>query len=48
MGFRIEFAPDAERDLAKLDRQVARRILTFLHERVNSLDVGHRRQIYRR
>lgn len=34
MGCRIEFDPRAEKELAKLDREVARRILRFLRERV--------------
>lgn len=34
MGYRIEFDPRAEKELAKLDREVARRILRFLRERV--------------
>lgn len=38
MGYRIEFDPRAERELAKLDREVARRIVRFLRERVASLD----------
>jgi mRNA interferase RelE/StbE len=32
MAWRIEFIPQAERDLAKLDKQAARRILRFLSE----------------
>lgn len=38
MAWKIEFEPVAERELDKLDPQVARRILTFLHRRVASLD----------
>jgi len=38
MAWKIEFAPDADRELDKLDHQVARRILKFLHERVASLE----------
>ncbi|RIH88178.1 Toxin RelG [Calidithermus terrae] len=38
MGYRIEFDPRAEKELAKLDREVARRILRFLRERVATLD----------
>ena len=34
MAWKIEFIPQAERDLAKLDKQTARRILKFLSERV--------------
>ena len=38
MGWKIEFSKAADRDLDKLDRAIARRILTFLHSRVASLD----------
>ncbi|MBA1159413.1 type II toxin-antitoxin system RelE family toxin [Microvirga mediterraneensis] len=38
MAWRIEFDPAAERELSKLDPQVARRILKFLRERVATLD----------
>jgi len=38
MAWRIEFDPAAERELDKLDPQVAKRILTFLHRRVANLD----------
>ncbi len=34
----IEVLPEATRDLNKLDRQHANRILKFLHERVSKLD----------
>jgi mRNA interferase RelE/StbE len=34
MAWRVEFATTALRELDKLDRQVARRILAFLHDRV--------------
>lgn len=34
MAWRIEFLPQAAKDLAKLDPQSSRRILTFLSERV--------------
>lgn len=34
MVWQIEFASSASKDLQKLDRQVARRITTFLRERV--------------
>lgn len=34
MGWQVEFTRAAEKDLRKLDPQVARRILRFLHERV--------------
>ncbi|MDW8324890.1 MAG: type II toxin-antitoxin system RelE/ParE family toxin, partial [Burkholderiales bacterium] len=38
MGWRIELARTAERDLDELDPQVARRILRFLADRVARLD----------
>ena len=38
MAWKVEFDPAAERELDKLDPQVARRILTFLHERVAVLE----------
>lgn len=34
MAWRVEFANTALRELDKLDRQIARRILAFLHDRV--------------
>ena len=37
MKFRVEFDPGAERELEKLDPQIARRILKFLYERVLGL-----------
>lgn len=36
MAWTIEFARSAEKELAKLDRQVVRRILRFLRDRVSS------------
>ncbi len=38
MTWRIEFAPGAVKELEKLDGQVARRILVFLHDRVAQLE----------
>jgi mRNA interferase RelE/StbE len=38
LGWRIEFHPGAERELSKLDREAARRILRFLRERVAALE----------
>lgn len=38
MAWRIEFEDAALKELAKLDKQVARRILIFLRERVAVLD----------
>jgi ParE toxin of type II toxin-antitoxin system, parDE len=43
--WRIEFDDGAKKDLAKLDKQIARRITAFLRERVAPLDdpAQHRR-----
>lgn len=38
LAWRIEFEDSALKELAKLDKQVARRILAFLRERVAVLD----------
>lgn len=38
MAWRIEYDPGAQRDLDKLDRQVARRIVRFMGERVAPLE----------
>lgn len=38
MVWAIEFHPQAEKDLSKLDRQTASRILRFLRERVAPLE----------
>ena len=38
MAWKVELDPAAERELRKLDQQVARRILVFLHGRVAVLD----------
>lgn len=38
MGWRVELADSAARQLRKLDPQIARRILTFLRDRVAPLD----------
>ena len=38
MAWKIEFDRAAVRELDKLDRQTARRILAFLHGRVAALD----------
>ena len=37
MAWKVELDPAAERELDKLDPQIARRILKFLHERVTQL-----------
>lgn len=36
MAWQVEFEEAALKDLAKLDKQVARRIITFLRERVSN------------
>lgn len=38
MAWRIEFDDAAKRDLAKLDKQTAKRLIAFLRERVAALD----------
>lgn len=38
MAWRVEFDPGVLRDLAKLDPQVARRIVAFLHQRIAQSD----------
>jgi mRNA interferase RelE/StbE len=38
MAWKIELDPAADRELDKIDKQTARRILAFLHERVAALD----------
>lgn len=38
MAWRIEFSRAAERELDKLDRQAAKRILRVLHERIAKAD----------
>jgi len=38
LAWTIEFSKTAERDLRKLDKQVARRISLFLLERIAALD----------
>ena len=38
MAWRIEFEDSALKELAKLDKQVAKRIIVFLRERVAVLD----------
>tara|TARA_R110000823_G_scaffold101351_1_gene217809 strand:+ start:67 stop:333 length:267 start_codon:yes stop_codon:yes gene_type:complete len=38
LGWTIEFLPDAVKELKKLDRSVARRIITTLEERIATLD----------
>ena len=38
MAWKVELAADVAKELEKLDKQVARRILKFLYERVASLE----------
>lgn len=38
MAWKVELDPAAERELGKMDPQIARRILTFLHGRVSQLE----------
>jgi mRNA interferase RelE/StbE len=38
MAWRIEYDAGAEKDLSKLDRKIARRIIKFLGQRVAKLD----------
>lgn len=38
MAWTVEFDPAAEKELDKLDPQIARRILTFLYGRIAGLD----------
>ena len=38
MAWRIEFLRSAERDLNRLDRPVRKRVLSFLHGRLASMD----------
>jgi len=38
LAWRVEFTPEAEKQLAKLDKQSAKRIIKFLKERVASLN----------
>ena len=38
MGWRIEFLDEAKKELSKLDKPIARRIMAFLRERVASLE----------
>ena len=34
MAWQIEFTPEAEKQLSKIDRQIAKRIVRFLRERI--------------
>jgi mRNA interferase RelE/StbE len=38
MAWKVEFESSAVRELGKIDPQIVRRILAFLHERVEKLD----------
>jgi mRNA interferase RelE/StbE len=48
MAWRIEIDAAAQRELAKLDKSIARRVLKFLYQRVGQLDdprkIGERLQ----
>jgi mRNA interferase RelE/StbE len=48
MAWKVELSPTALRQLHKLDKPVARRILNFLHQRLGTLDdprkIGERLQ----
>ena len=38
MTWKIEFLPEAEKDLTKIDRPIAQRILRFLYDRIRPLE----------
>jgi len=38
MAWRIEYSKDADKEIAKLDRQIAQRIIRFMGSRVAKLD----------
>ncbi len=38
MGYKVEFDPAAVKDLKQLDQQIQRRLVTFLRDRVATLD----------
>ena len=38
MAWRIDFSPEAEKQLARIDRPFAQRIVTFLRERIASAE----------
>lgn len=38
MAWKIEFLPEAEKDLNKIDRPIVHRILRFLNDRIRLLD----------
>jgi mRNA interferase RelE/StbE len=38
MAWRIEFSDEADRDFAKFDKSVQRRIFRYLHERIANVD----------
>jgi len=38
MAWKIEFAPAAARELAKIDPKNAKRILSFLHQRLSQIE----------
>ena len=38
MAWQIEFSPEAEKQLSRIDRQSARRIITFLRDRIEKIE----------
>jgi mRNA interferase RelE/StbE len=38
MAWKIEFLPDAEKDLTRIDRPIVHRILRFLNNRIRLLE----------
>jgi len=38
MAWKIEFTPEAQRNLDRLDRQIARRVVRFIVERIADLE----------
>jgi len=38
MAWKIEFLPEAEKDLSEIDRPVVQRILRFLYDRIRPLE----------
>jgi mRNA interferase RelE/StbE len=38
LGYKVEFDPAAVKDLKQLDQQIQRRLVTFLRDRVATLD----------
>jgi mRNA interferase RelE/StbE len=38
LAWQIEFSPEAEKQLSKIDREFARRIITFLRDRIEKIE----------